>query len=377
MRELKAQAANYKLLEVLGHGQSATVFKAIREDDRGHSRQVVALKILKGSAPVPWLRHEFETLARVKSRHCVRLIAWENFSDGSALALELVDGVTLLRLGQSGRLGPHLIGEIVAQIQDGLRELAEHGLHHGDLSPCNILIDREGWVRLVDFGLGTDRGARRGTPAYLAPEIWDGHDTNFATDLFALGLMVNDLRDGFQNVPAGLDACRDRAMSVAREDSDLLSLRQERRVMQPVRSDDDRRRELAALVEQTLLATPSYVTATMPPPRTERKFRLRLAVSIALLIAVSTLSVQAGAPIGARRPLSTVSIRSQKWLKIAINGRDVGYAPVQISDLAAGVHRIAWTSSSGAGETVVAFPAGANLRLTDIDLERLAASRDH
>lgn len=377
MREMKAQAANYKLVEVLGHGQSATVFKAIREDDQGHSRQVVALKILKGSASVRWLRHEFETLARVRSRHCVRLIAWENFSDHSALALELVDGLTLLKLGQSGLVSQALSAEIVAQVQLGLRELAEHGLHHGDLSPSNILIDRDGCVRLVDFGLGIDRGERRGTPAYLAPEVWDGHETSLQGDFFALGLIESDLNFAFTSVPTGLEACRERAKGMATECSGLLSLLPERRQMKVIKSDESARRELGRLVENLLAEAPRFVTATLPTEKRPRRFHFQFAVSIALLIGVSTLSVQAGAPVSSRLAPSSLSIRSQKWLKVAINGRDVGYSPVHVAGLAPGAHRIAWKGRSTAGETVIDFPAGSNLQLTDRDLERLAASRDH
>jgi len=108
---------------------------------------------------------------------------------------------------------PDALIRIVAQILDALEFLHRHGIVHRDLKPSNILVDLDGAVRVLDFGLASrlDRalaishdGAVVGTLAYLSPEQFRGDPASAASDLYALGVMMFQLLTGelpFQGPP--------------------------------------------------------------------------------------------------------------------------------------------------------------------------------
>jgi len=100
---------------------------------------------------------------------------------------------------------PDALIRIVAQILDALEFLHRHGIVHRDLKPSNILVDLDGAVRVLDFGLASrlDRalaishdGAVVGTLAYLSPEQFRGEPASTASDLYALGVMMFQLLTG-------------------------------------------------------------------------------------------------------------------------------------------------------------------------------------
>jgi len=280
MREIRPQGAIYRNVKCIGQGQTATVFHAIREDNLGHSQQAVALKVLKNRTTVSWLRREFETLAKVNSPHCVKVLGWENLEEGCALVLEWIDGVTLLDFGRNTECDERLINEVVAQVQDGLRALDSCELFHGDLSPTNILIDRNGLVRIVDFAMApTETGVVNGTPAYLAPEIWTGSPPSFSTDLFALGLIAEDLRSGFLAVPENLEQCRERSFQMARNQdlSLLFQIDSGQRKPKTIISSQRERERLATEVEKLLDTRAQLVRQTQAlsaEPKQDRIFEL-------------------------------------------------------------------------------------------------------
>jgi eukaryotic-like serine/threonine-protein kinase len=119
-------------------------------------------------------------------------------ADPPCLVMELVDGPCLARLLEGGPLDPAWTMGLIAQAARALAAAHAAGLVHRDIKPQNVLIDRDGQVKVTDFGIAsaagsaplTRPGALIGTPAYLAPERAAGAPATPAADLYALGIVA-------------------------------------------------------------------------------------------------------------------------------------------------------------------------------------------
>jgi serine/threonine protein kinase len=120
------------------------------------------------------------------------------------MMMELIEGVGLNYLIETK--SPQLQGNrirILSQIADGLEYVHKLGIVHRDLCPRNVMMDREGVVKLIDFGLSIPTkpefnkpGNRTGTSDYLAPEIIKRSITDHRVDLFALGVTAYEMFTG-------------------------------------------------------------------------------------------------------------------------------------------------------------------------------------
>lgn len=186
MNKVFPQKIFYELQEKLGEGLTSQVYKAFRVDQAAWTRQLVALKIIKSKKNVQILKREFEKLSRVQSRYCVQVKAWENLPQGSALVLEYIEGVTLDRLQKEGVLTHEFIEEIIGQMNLGLRALHRVQVYHGDLNLKNVLVSRQGLVKLIDFGFFSSAQENWTTPQFASPKLLEGGVPNEKTDEFSL-----------------------------------------------------------------------------------------------------------------------------------------------------------------------------------------------
>jgi serine/threonine protein kinase len=400
MRELRPDVGVYKIHSKIGSGLTSTVYRAIREDSRGHSKQIVALKILNSRTAVQWLKREFEAITRVNSPYCVKVLAWENSGDNCALVLEYIDGVSLFELAKCRKLPSDLVCEILAQAQEGLRAIAKENLHHGDVSPRNILIDVHGHVKLIDFGTPPDQSSMlHGTPAYIAPEVWCGGEISIESGLFALGLMEIDLQNGFSDAPTAPAAAKRRAFAISIGQSGWLSRQPKDRQFVEMLSEPARRRVLSQIVrDHKAQQNPCLETILEPRQQgadnsghllqrllgrlLEQKSR---AAALALFLCLAlTAAGQAEAPL---RDVSsevnaemstgqvTLEVRSSHWMAISFDGMNVGFTPVRLMHLKRGSHRIGWKTARAEGERVVALRPGETLILRGNDLVRHSSPR--
>jgi serine/threonine protein kinase len=402
---IRPEAPVYKLKKLLGEGLSSRVFAAIREDSRGFSRQEVVLKILKNETDVSWMKREFAVLSRLRTPHCARIYGWENLPDeGPALVLEYIDGVTLLELARATLLSSDEIDEITSQIQGGLRAIRELGLYHGDLSPTNIMIDRRGIVRLIDFAVTQGaNGCVTATPPYISPEVWDGGATTASSDLFSLGLIRLDLRDGLQNVPQGLDECRMRAQIWADSGCSLLVRNSSLRKPLDIVSRSSRRTSLATRVNALLRerAAAKIETAELRTASQDQQGHSRRSQSLAWRLSGSLRHVRNLVPavlgafprrtrdltvvaslfltptIGGTRAtsLALLEIRSQRWIEVELDGKRLGFSPLTISGLAPGSHHIRWRMRTRQGESSLTLKPAEVRLLTENDLIQMAGAR--
>ncbi|MBK6728169.1 MAG: protein kinase [Xanthomonadales bacterium] len=190
----------------LGEGGSGSVYRAHREGDYA---QTVAIKLLHGgrldAIGTRRLQHERDLLLRLDHPGIVRLVDAGVAVDGRPyLALECVDGETLDRYLAAANpgVGPRL--ELFAQVCDAVAYAHQRLLVHRDIKPGNLMVNREGRPKLLDYGIGKllgdagdstltrDFGTSL-TPAYAAPEQLRGEPVTTATDVHALGLLLFEL----------------------------------------------------------------------------------------------------------------------------------------------------------------------------------------
>jgi len=193
-------AGRYRLGEPLGSGGAGHVWRAV---DLVLERQV-AVKLLRADAVGdPEARARFRAEARNASRlshPCVAQVydyGEDGYPDVPFLVMELVDGPSLAELLEAGPLGPGGAIDLIAQVAAGLHAAHSAGLVHRDIKPGNLLITRDGQVKVTDFGIATlaqdaaltSAGILVGTPGYLAPERAAGGPATPASDLYSLGVV--------------------------------------------------------------------------------------------------------------------------------------------------------------------------------------------
>ncbi|WP_208025689.1 serine/threonine-protein kinase [Amycolatopsis acidicola] len=177
-------------IRALGEGGFGRVVLA-RHDGSG---TLVAIKYLFGHylrdpARLAAFRREAEILSRVPSEHITRLYEFVETPHGAAIVMEAVRGVPLRELMLvDGRLAPEAALAVLKGSLLGLADAHRVGIVHRDYKPDNVLVGPDRESKLVDFGIATlagETGLPIGTPAYMAPEQWNGLPASPATDVYA------------------------------------------------------------------------------------------------------------------------------------------------------------------------------------------------
>jgi len=197
-------AGRYRIVSLLGSGGMGEVYRA---DDMKLGQQV-ALKFLPAAfardAGLLELLHDEVRLGRqVSHPNVCRIYDIGEWDGAHFVAMEYVDGEDLGRLLQRiGRLAHDKAVEISRGLAAGLAAAHAKGILHRDLKPANIMIDGRGEPRITDFGLAlasdesVDSNVVAGTPAYMAPEQFDGKAATVQSDLYALGLVLYEIFTG-------------------------------------------------------------------------------------------------------------------------------------------------------------------------------------
>ncbi|MEO7325029.1 MAG: serine/threonine-protein kinase, partial [Dokdonella sp.] len=200
----------FVLGEKLGEGGSSVVFRASRE--QAGVRQHVALKLLRRNlytaAEQRRFRDERRALSQLDHPGIARLIEGGVTDAGTPfIALELIDGKSILEFARESVLDLPARLRLMVSVCRAVEAAHRALIVHRDLKPSNVLVTADGIVKLLDFGIaklldqsadkdGTQTEHKVMTPAYAAPEQFSGGQITTATDVYALGLLLNELITG-------------------------------------------------------------------------------------------------------------------------------------------------------------------------------------
>jgi eukaryotic-like serine/threonine-protein kinase len=218
LRNGSVRLGRYELLQPLGVGGMAQVFKARALGPGGFRRDVVVKRILpeygRDSEFIRMFVDEAKILGLLHHPNVVQVYEFGEDEGVLFLALEYVDGPSLSRVlrtlrGANKRMPPAIVAFVAREICRALEcvhELADEqkrplGAIHRDVTPSNVILTPAGEVKLLDFGVATFKdalqatksGTVKGKPAYLAPEQLEGKSIDGRVDLFALGIVMHEM----------------------------------------------------------------------------------------------------------------------------------------------------------------------------------------
>jgi len=204
----------YELQELIGQGGMGEVYRAF--DTR--TDRVVALKLLpshlaKDGVFQQRFRRESQAAAGINEPHVVPIHGFGEIDDRLYLDMRLIDGRNLgAMLGEDENkkpLEPALAVSIIEQVAAALDAAHELGLIHRDVKPSNILVTKNEFAYLIDFGLArtagqqglTTAGSTLGTMAYMSPERFEGGDIDPRSDVYALTCVLYECLTGSRPYP--------------------------------------------------------------------------------------------------------------------------------------------------------------------------------
>jgi eukaryotic-like serine/threonine-protein kinase len=202
------QLGRYNIIGELGQGAMGTVYKAVDPlIDR-----VVAIKTINLSLAMDE-KDEYESrfyqeakaAGRLSHPNIVTIYDVGKSDEIAYIAMEFLQGRELRDVLNDGKRMPvEQVINIVAQVAQGLAYAHEYGIVHRDVKPSNIMIVRDGHVKITDFGIArmasaavrTQTGMVLGSPKYMSPEQVVGKMTDQRSDIFSLGVMLYEMLTG-------------------------------------------------------------------------------------------------------------------------------------------------------------------------------------
>ncbi|MBI3504231.1 MAG: protein kinase [Proteobacteria bacterium] len=201
-------ANRYEVAGVLGRGGMGLVYRA---NDRELGEEVAVKMLHIGTlagdeGALERFKNEIRLARRISHRNVVRTHDLGESDGAYFVTMELVRGITVRELlATRGRLGVHSTLAVARQLVEALAVAHEAGIIHRDVKPENALLDGDGVLKVMDFGIArlaqassnaTMAGMVLGTPAYMSPEQLLGEEIDARADLYAVGVMMYECLAG-------------------------------------------------------------------------------------------------------------------------------------------------------------------------------------
>ena len=199
-------AGRYEIIEELGKGGMGRVYRV--EDTK--LKHEVALKLIKpeiarDKKTIERFRNELKIARNIRHKNVCGMFDLGETEGAHFITMEYIRGEDLKSfIHRSGQLALGTSIRIAKQICEGLSEAHKLGVVHRDLKSNNIMIDKEGNVRIMDFGIArsleakgiTGAGMMIGTPEYMSPEQVEGKEVDQRSDIYSLGVILYEMLTG-------------------------------------------------------------------------------------------------------------------------------------------------------------------------------------
>ena len=195
---------SYNIIKKIASGGMATIYLASHKD----TKVKAAIKLLKEELQDKEKitdRFTQEGLLKLNHPNIVKVLAVGTHSNTPYIVMDYIEGSDLEEVIKSkGRLPVKKALNIFTQILQALSYVHKKGIIHRDIKPKNILIDKDGNVKLTDFGIAkslyshikTATGGYLGAPAYSSPEQMDGKEVDIRSDIYSLGITLYEMLAG-------------------------------------------------------------------------------------------------------------------------------------------------------------------------------------
>ena len=199
-------ADRYQIVTELGKGGMGKVYRAIDQKiDEEIAIKLIKPEIAADKQTIERFGNELKMARKIAHRNVCKMYYLGEEKGAHYITMEYVPGEDLKSMiRMSGQLSTGMTTKVAKQICDGLTEAHRLGVIHRDLKPNNIMIDKNGEARIMDFGIArllkakgiTGAGIMIGTPEYMSPEQVEGKEVDQRSDIYSLGVILYEMVTG-------------------------------------------------------------------------------------------------------------------------------------------------------------------------------------